>query len=378
MPCLFRSLNSTNAWYLFNKMAGRQQSVESWGLDILNIPNDVLEHILSFLSSREAVKTCVLSKSWRYQWKNVPTLQICDTVDNCNKFLCNFLLARHHRTINVCDIQYIDEEMEQMHVMDIWIFHVVTICHVQELIVSLRSDFDFIHLRNEALTSKHLRRMNLHKIHLGSQTADFSSWPSLEDVLINCIIDAKIITSESLKCMTAIDCEFDAGDTRTRISTPSLICLELNEVFSRTPLLEGMPFLEDAYVRFSDVCSDYCQYDKSWACGNEDCDGCSCVHDNKEVSLVLEGLANATNLELINKPRVFTFVRDLRRCPLFKNLKTLMLSECFFTTEPQRLVCILKKSPVLEKLVLLLFEELCLTKGKIIWSNLWTTVLDYP
>jgi hypothetical protein len=279
-----------------------KQATESWSLDILNIPNDVIENILSFLSSREAVKTCVLSKNWRNQWKCVPSLQICDTVDNCNKFLCNFLLARDHNPINVCDLQYIDEEAEQMHVMDTWIFYVMTICHVQELKVSLRSDFDYMELRNGALTSKHLRRLDLHKIHLESRNADFSCLPSLEDVdLTNCKIYAKTITSESLKRLTAIDCEFNARDTRTRISTPNLIFLKLDEVWFRTPLLEGMPFLEDAYLRFSEACWDYCQYDKSWVCGNEDCYGCSCINDKKEVSLVLEGLSNATHLELINE-----------------------------------------------------------------------------
>jgi hypothetical protein len=107
--------------------------------------------------------------------------------------------------------------------------------------------------------------------------------------------------SESLKRLTAVDCEFDAGDARTHISTPNLIFLKFDEAWFRTPLFECMPFLEDAYMRFGNACWDHCQYDKSWPCGNVNCYGCSCNNDNKEVSLVLEGLSNATHLELINE-----------------------------------------------------------------------------
>ncbi|KAJ4759951.1 hypothetical protein LUZ62_070326 [Rhynchospora pubera] len=39
-----------------------------------SLPDDILIHILSFLRTREAVQTCILSKRWRNTWASVPVL----------------------------------------------------------------------------------------------------------------------------------------------------------------------------------------------------------------------------------------------------------------------------------------------------------------
>ncbi|KAJ3684193.1 hypothetical protein LUZ61_013357 [Rhynchospora tenuis] len=41
---------------------------------ISSLPDDVLVHVLSFLNTRDAVRTCVLSKRWRNTWTIVPIL----------------------------------------------------------------------------------------------------------------------------------------------------------------------------------------------------------------------------------------------------------------------------------------------------------------
>ncbi|XP_078153134.1 F-box protein At4g22280-like [Carex rostrata] len=51
-------------------------SEENYDLDkISRLPDDVRIHILSFLSTREAVQTCILSKTWRKTWASVLDLK---------------------------------------------------------------------------------------------------------------------------------------------------------------------------------------------------------------------------------------------------------------------------------------------------------------
>jgi hypothetical protein len=39
-----------------------------------NLPDEVLRHILSFLSTKDAVRTSLLSKRWEYLWASIPNL----------------------------------------------------------------------------------------------------------------------------------------------------------------------------------------------------------------------------------------------------------------------------------------------------------------
>nr|CDM86213.1 unnamed protein product [Triticum aestivum] len=43
------------------------------------LPEDVILRLLSFLPSRQAVRTCVLATRWRTLWKSVPALRIDET-----------------------------------------------------------------------------------------------------------------------------------------------------------------------------------------------------------------------------------------------------------------------------------------------------------
>ncbi|CAD6257679.1 unnamed protein product [Miscanthus lutarioriparius] len=85
------------------------------------------------------------------------------------------------------------------------------------------------------------------------------------------------------------------------------------------------------------------------------------VHEVKEFrgsSVLLKGLSQAQSLVLISAPNQITFKSDLRWCPMFSNLKTLLLNDYWCTPDDfSALACILEYSPVLAKLTLELFSE---------------------
>ncbi|KAK6161538.1 hypothetical protein DH2020_004919 [Rehmannia glutinosa] len=58
----------------------REDDGDSNSMDrISNLPHPILHHILSFLFQDEAVKTSVLSKSWRYLWCSRPKIEFSET-----------------------------------------------------------------------------------------------------------------------------------------------------------------------------------------------------------------------------------------------------------------------------------------------------------
>ncbi|KAI3839933.1 hypothetical protein MKW92_039364 [Papaver armeniacum] len=56
---------------------------------ISTLPDSLIHHILSFIDTKFAVQTCVLSKRWRYTWTTMPVLNFChhrksDDAEDCD------------------------------------------------------------------------------------------------------------------------------------------------------------------------------------------------------------------------------------------------------------------------------------------------------
>jgi hypothetical protein len=115
-----------------------------------------------------------------------------------------------------------------------------------------------------------------------------------------CSIGVHRISSSSVKRLRITDCSSFAHGYRTRISAPSLVSLQLDNHFGAAPLLECMPLLETAFVRLYD-CNDYCHGidPGSQGCDNKSCEGCYGYPIGRYRTVLLNGLANATHLELI-------------------------------------------------------------------------------
>uniref|UniRef100_A0A0A9H5A0 Uncharacterized protein n=1 Tax=Arundo donax TaxID=35708 RepID=A0A0A9H5A0_ARUDO len=100
------------------------------------------------------------------------------------------------------------------------------------------------------LVSRHLTRLELHCVRCYTSFLDFSSCPALEHLEFEyCdFSSAKKISSESLKRLSIIDSPFSSKNSRLRIYAPNLVSLHLDDFRGRTPILESMPSLVEAFV----------------------------------------------------------------------------------------------------------------------------------
>ncbi|CAL5094327.1 unnamed protein product [Urochloa decumbens] len=341
------------------------------GIDAL--PDGVLEHILGFLPSPEAVRTCVVARRWRHLWRHATGLRVSclagagagegDDGDGppspkrIRDFVDRLLLLRGHAPLETFELRFctLDEDDigDDGSCLSRWVQHAVE-CKVRTLRLE-NIWVDGFELADRPLVSQHLTRLELEGLDLKNNFCDFSGCPLLEHLVIeSCEFwDAKRVSSESLKHLTMTSCIF-SKDSSTVIRAPSLVSLRLDGHLYRAPVLEVMPSLQEAFVRVihenleSGCCDDY-----SGDCDDEDCYSCYGAVDGNYKCMLLEGLSEAQNLALISESKAFIYERDLKWCPTFSRLKTLLLNDRWCVAPDfTALNCILKHSPVLEKLTL--------------------------
>ncbi|KAM0916856.1 hypothetical protein ACQ4PT_009886 [Festuca glaucescens] len=214
-------------------------------------------------------------------------------------------------------------------------------------------DFDF----KEFLPANE-RRVNLWFRIAFTSTLDFSGCPALIHLRMeDCDIEENI-SSPFLKHLSVVASFFQTDPVRARICLPGLVSLELTGVLRRAPVLESMPLLVSAIVRLELDCHDNCIKNDYGDCDDSRCWNC---HDPRTgadhwrgKSVLLKGLSEVAELELSVDSQVFIVNRDLKLCPTFSKLKTLLLSEWCpdIASDLNVLSCFLKHSPILEKLTL--------------------------
>lgn len=287
------------------------------------LPDELLQKVLSFLPSRQAVQTSVLAHRWRHQWKVVRSLRVRDdkgfrSEKGLNKFVNHLLLLRNRsQPLEVVDVKSfhgrfgdfdLDEACRYIHV---WIRHALDL-NVQELRVCITSDeilqeeYNILRwlLPNKLITSKVLTKLELIRVESEDHSLDFSSCPVLKYLKMEfCNLLVNKFASPSLKHLSITDCGFKL-DVRTQISAPSLITLELVDCNGRTPFLESMPLLVSAFVRLRRCC-DYCANNyETGDCGDVSCEGCTGSNIGNNTCVLLHGLSGSTNLELTAKTPV--------------------------------------------------------------------------
>ncbi|VAI62472.1 unnamed protein product [Triticum turgidum subsp. durum] len=320
-----------------------------------DLPDELLSRVLSFLPAENAVQTCVLDTRWRDLWRRLTSLLFVfdgPTFPRYNRFkqLVKLVIClRGNSPLIRCEIDaYPDDEPENTFTNTRLLIDYALACEAEELVVraaDIQYDLPVFDVPL-SLISQHLKTLHLEGVNLDHSALNFSGCPVLEDLRIQlCNIRAYEISSMSLKRLCITEYCLLPDNVRLLICAPSLISLHLEDFEGLTPFLENMPLLETAHVSLKDGCHDHCRSNRG-VCDNIFC-GCH-TYPVKE-GVLLNSLSNAAKLDLIALPKMFLYRWDLKWCPVFGELKTLLLNEWFTAVD---LVCILRHSPVLEILTL--------------------------
>nr|ACS49590.1 F-box family-4 [Oryza alta] len=315
---------------------------EECGID--DLPDELLQQILSLLSADEAVKTCILSRRWRHLWKSTDVLRVAYSTDRWKsseefkKFVNHLVLFRGISPLREFDLEFnprryedvvYDGDSDPYQCVMMWVMYAV-MCRVQVLKIHNLDQTDIEVYKGMPIVSQHLTKIELSGIELKNCFLNFLSCPALKELYFtkNCCFDSVYeILSRSIQCLHIFHCQFSEYHP-TVIYAPSLITFFLEGFCGRTPFLGKMPSLVEASVRPHQDCDDSCSNTYSGNCEDEYCDGC---HFRYEVSydsesVLLGGLTEAKNLKLIAGPKI-------------------------------ALACILEHSPVLRKLTLKISKE---------------------
>ncbi|CAM0146244.1 unnamed protein product [Urochloa decumbens] len=320
------------------------------GANIDVLPDTVLEHILGFLPSTEAVQTSVLARRWRHLWKSATGLHV-GYYESEPMSVEELRSLMNHLLLLTAKARLLTRATSHLGTSQVRTTYLMSTSGFGRL---SRAELECSGSVQLAIIQLELDGLRLH-----DNLLNFSSCPALEHLEIHCcdLSSVKKIVSESLKHLF-IDDTVCCSDSRIRIYTPKLISLRLQYLRERTPMLERMPSLVEAFVRIDEECTDCCNGASYESCDCESCENSDNMADGRSNCVLLKGMSEAKNLTLISEPKMFIFKRDLRWCPTFRKLKTLLLNDYWCVPDDFRaLACILEHSPALEKLTLQILPQ---------------------
>jgi hypothetical protein len=228
------------------------------------LPDDLLLHVLSKLSSREAVHTCLLAQRWRDLWWSVPCIDVSvlefqDWVDDedevmFKKFVNSLLLLRNLVDLDEFRLVYSVSVGDSFDSDDanLWISHVL---QRNARSVKVVNRYEPLELDPAVFASRSLKRLHLSSANLDPGFFDQlqAGCPSLEYMfLCDCCIRDHEIFSSTLKVLILSE-QVALPAEAYSISSPSLIYLSIEGDFryGRLPILKSMTSLETASVKIS-------------------------------------------------------------------------------------------------------------------------------
>lgn len=329
------------------------------------LPDDVLHHILSFTTARQAVQTCALSTRWRHIWQSLRCVNVevgeFTSKEGFMKLMDNLLLCRDGISLDSFRLRNTKGSVFVNHpTAGTWVCHVLN-CNVR--VLGINQDHHLFNLDDElyftwsdrtvlrelfnldhsSFTSAHLKILNLYCVYGSADFIEklFSGCPALEDLaIIKCHVMAFKFFSRTLKNLiieslspaygyNIEDYEFE----ELVIDIPSLVSLYLKDI----------PYFAPHLVNVSSVVK------ASICLHNSDIEHCN----------ILNALSNVTDLTLESPPcqmAMDALQRDMWKCHAFNKLKVLSVDERCISLLSTRdgtefgLIQLLRCSPNIEKL----------------------------
>ncbi|XP_050383525.1 F-box/FBD/LRR-repeat protein At4g00160-like [Argentina anserina] len=355
---------------------------------ISELPDAILCHILSFLSTVEAVKTSVLSHRWENVWASVPTIDVCDydpikfDCDSFSMFLDGVLFA--HDSSKVHRFRILCTKMVDPLLLDYWVSTAIG-CNVVELdlgITPMGSVYSSLppqcfELPGSLFTLKSLEKLKLSLQSFTTITPEPSWFPNLKFLHVSVSFAGSHLMENLFSCCPVLEeLNFDAEPEddddsvfKINISAPKLKRLHINLFLDRYDL-QILEYEHKVYINANAPNLEKFTFDGNllaiYTSGNAkslneakiDCADLHAVQDldyhsdaADNLHRLFTGILNVTDLSVSAPIFGDPHIVHQYHLPTFVNLKhlKLLLQAC---CSWQPLISFLNASPNLESLVL--------------------------
>ncbi|XP_058089859.1 F-box/LRR-repeat protein At4g14103-like [Magnolia sinica] len=342
-----------------------------------DLPNGILNQIVSFLPIKEAARTSILSRKWRYIWTTITSLDLDSCLFNKWETFASSIdrLVTHHDGPVLQKLRLSLLWARSRHTTQIngWIASAVKL-NVQELdlyipmeeyelpcclftcksllILKLALNCSVLRLPTASGLSR-IKMLHLTEVDFPNEKTFeelFLSFPKLENLnLENCGLthfEFLNISSHELKKLVISNCR-GLHECRIYISTPNLLSFKLVGNVARDYTVGILPTLEDAFIDF--------RGNLPWKhnIGGFDLDHSYCFRK------ILRRLHNAKSLTISASCIEFlSAIEDmLKHLHTFHSLKHLKLTTSLREDHIHLITCILESSPNLQTFVLEIEDE---------------------
>lgn len=291
------------------------------GVDrISDLPDEVLSHILSLLSTKEAVQTCILAKRWRKTWAFMPVLKF-----SLAEFMRDMADINNYEKRKECEDklkQFVNGVLENRGPYHLDVFQ------YQSDIDGNHSEVSFEWLDNVALLMPRVIEVTIARDNAVDFPDSIFSCGSLQNLSLDILnmdgttfIWPKSINLPSLKILELIGITLEDDFTQ--------------KLFSGCPALESL-FLCHCDLEFSEISSNVLKkldlleswHRKKMQISCPRMDSLVIVCENQEGGISLENMVSLISAEFSLGIERFDFNSDMNLLSGLSNVSTLTLDLC--------------------------------------------------